>query len=185
MKTKRLTPAQRHFCDEWLKDHNGTRAYLCAYPRAKKVETAWVNASRLLSLAKVRGYIRARQAEMAKKFKIDQERVLREEACIAFSNIAMLFEDGKLLDPNQIPEEMQRAIRSIEIKDLPDGGREYRYRFWDKGRALDRISKHLGMYEKDNRQKNPSLEEVYSAFKKISPELAEAVRDEILASIGP
>ena len=30
---------------------------------------------------------------------------------------------------------------------------KYKYRFWDKGKSLERISKHLGLYEKDNLQK--------------------------------
>ena len=30
---------------------------------------------------------------------------------------------------------------------------KYKYKFWDKGKSLERISKHLGLYEKDNLQK--------------------------------
>lgn len=185
MPKKRFTPAQQHFCDEWLIDHNGTRAYKVAYPKVKKDSTAAANASRLLTNAKVWAYIEMRRAEMAAKFKIDRERVLREEACIAFSNIGDLFEDGKLLDPDKMPEEIRRAIKRLKVKELPNGSKEYYCCLYDKGSALARLSKQLGMYEKGNRQKNPSIDEVYSAFKEVSPELAEAVRKKFLAKIGP
>ena len=52
-----MTDKQKRFADEYLIDCNATRAYKAAYPRVKKDETASVNASRLLSKAKVKEYI--------------------------------------------------------------------------------------------------------------------------------
>ena len=171
-----MTPAQRHLADEWLINHNGCRAYKAAYPRVKKDETARVCASQLLTKPNVRAYIKMRHDEMSAKYRIDQERILKEESNIAFSNITDLFQDGRLLPPDKLPDNAKRAISSIKIKVLPGGIKQYEYRFWDKGRALERISKHLGLYEKDNRPKCPSLEEVYAAFYEVSPALAEAVK---------
>ena len=56
-----LTPKQRAFADEYiLNGGNGTQAYLKTYKNIKNVETAQVNASRLLSNAMVSVYIRER-----------------------------------------------------------------------------------------------------------------------------
>lgn len=52
-----MTEKQKRFCDEYLIDLNGTRAYKAAYPSVKNDNTAKVNASRLLTNANVRAYI--------------------------------------------------------------------------------------------------------------------------------
>ena len=60
-----MTDKQRRFADEYLIDCNATRAYKAAYPSVKKDETASVNASRLLSKAKVKEYIDKRLSEIS------------------------------------------------------------------------------------------------------------------------
>lgn len=52
-----MTEKQKRFCDEYLVDLNGTRAYKAAYPSVKSDEAARVNASRLLTNANVRAYL--------------------------------------------------------------------------------------------------------------------------------
>ena len=52
-----MTDKQKKFCDEYLIDCNGRRAYKAAYPNVKKDAVADVNASRLLSNTKVKKYI--------------------------------------------------------------------------------------------------------------------------------
>lgn len=47
---------QQNFCDEYLKDFNGTRAYMVAYPDSNE-NTARNNASRLLADASIKEYI--------------------------------------------------------------------------------------------------------------------------------
>lgn len=47
---------QQNFCDEYLKDFNGTRAYMVAYPDVNE-NTARNNASRLLADASIKQYI--------------------------------------------------------------------------------------------------------------------------------
>ena len=48
---------QQRFCDEYLKDCNGTRAYMVAYPDVKDENVAKASASRLLTDVNVRAYI--------------------------------------------------------------------------------------------------------------------------------
>ena len=60
-----MTDKQKRFADEYLIDCNATRAYKAAYPSVKKDETASVNASRLLSKAKVKEYIDKKLSEIS------------------------------------------------------------------------------------------------------------------------
>ncbi|SDY13557.1 terminase small subunit [Eubacterium barkeri] len=59
-----MTEKQKRFCDEYLVDLNGTRAYKAAYPNVKKDMTAAVNASKMLRNAKVKAYIDRRLEEI-------------------------------------------------------------------------------------------------------------------------
>lgn len=52
-----MTEKQKRFCDEYLIDLNGTRAYKAAYPSVKSDHAATVNAGRLLTNADVRAYL--------------------------------------------------------------------------------------------------------------------------------
>ena len=52
-----MTEKQQRFCDEYLVDLNGTRAYKAAYPSVKNDKTAGANAARLLGNASVREYL--------------------------------------------------------------------------------------------------------------------------------
>jgi hypothetical protein len=88
-------------------------------------------------------------------------RILREEARLAFYDPRDLVDllTGEMLSLKDLPEHMALAIVSLKViktqslKD-PDLVRtEYRYKFADKGKALERLSRYLGLYEKDNQQK--------------------------------
>ena len=52
-----MTEKQKRFCDEYLIDLNGTRAYKAAYPSVKNENTAASGASELLRNPKVRAYL--------------------------------------------------------------------------------------------------------------------------------
>ena len=52
-----MTEKQKRFCDEYLIDLNGTRAYKAAYPSVKSDDVAKAAASRLLSNVNVRAYL--------------------------------------------------------------------------------------------------------------------------------
>jgi hypothetical protein len=94
------------------------------------------------------------------------QRILDEEALLAFSDVRALFEPNswELVPPSDLPDEVAKAVSSIQIvrKVIPRGKDQdpeiettYKYTFWPKGQALERLSKHLGLYEKDNIQKPP------------------------------
>lgn len=59
-----MTEKQKRFCDEYLIDLNGTRAYKAVYPSVKSNHTATVNAGRLLTNADVRAYLDERLEQL-------------------------------------------------------------------------------------------------------------------------
>ena len=151
----KLTNNQRIFCDEYLIDRNGSRAYRAAYKGVKSDRAAESSASRLLRNVKVRNYIDARFKVLSDKAGITAKRVLEEEARIAFSDIRQLYDGNTLIAPSNLTEDVARAISSIRIKkrNITDSdGIEYvettyDCRFWDKGAALGRLEKYFGMYK--------------------------------------
>jgi hypothetical protein len=90
-----------------------------------------------------------KRAQEKAKFKaeINAERILREEACLAFLNPQQLVDEtGKLLGLHKLPEEVARAIMGLEVIKQADGSLKYKYRFSDKGRSLERLEKIEGLF---------------------------------------
>jgi phage terminase small subunit len=151
-----LTNNQRIFCDEYLIDRNGARAYKAAYKSCKKDSTARANACALLTNTNISNYIDARLKTLSDKAGVKAERVLKEEARIALSDIRLLFDDNIPIAPSDLPEDVARALSSIKINKrnntgsdgIEKNGTTVEYRFWDKGAALGRLEKLLGMHTK-------------------------------------
>ena len=150
-----FTAAQKHFADEWLIDNNGTRAYKVAYPKVTKDETAAAAATRMLKNVKVDAYIKTKQAAMAAKYEITQERVLEEYAKLAFLNPKAFYNDkGGLIPIHELPDDVAVALTGIDVKEIFIGKGEKRKQighikkinFSDKKGALDSVGKHLGMF---------------------------------------
>ncbi len=168
MKKKKLTDKQARFKDLYLKYLNAVKAGKeagFADSTANKVCPLWIGENRSSCPEKflhVWDAIKEAQKELRKRVGIDQERVLKEEGRIAFFDPGLLFDlkKGSLLPPHKLPEDVRRAIASIEIvvRTIPGKDKKkekettYKYKFNDKGRSLERVSRHLGMYEKDNSQ---------------------------------
>lgn len=78
------------------------------------------------------------------------ERILQEESCLAYSDLRSLFDEaGSMVNPRDLPEEVARSVSSIEVVETTDKDGEkttkYKYKFWDKGRALARLEAIKGM----------------------------------------
>lgn len=170
MAKDKLTPKQQRFVDEYLIDLNATQAAIRAGYSAKSAE---VQGARLLSNAKVKAAVDEAVAARAERTGITADRVLQEYAKLGFSDIRGFFTPGGNLMPiEDLPDDLAAAISSVEVvtktlpgtatetlEDQPHGGAlkragaevEYTHKLklWDKGRALDSIARHLGMF-KDN-----------------------------------
>jgi len=156
-----LTDKQAKFVEEYLIDLNATQAAIRAGYSEKSAGT--IGTENMLKPS-IQFAIRQRQQELKKSTEITQERILKEESCLAYSDLKdLLNEDGTMIPPHQIPEELRRAISSVEVierwikgaGDEPEREVKYKYRFWDKGRSLERISRHLGMYPTPGSKEHP------------------------------
>jgi len=153
-----LGPRQARFVEEYLVDLNATQAAIRA---GYSPRTAEAQGSRLLSHVKVQRAVTARMAERSERTEVAADRALLEIARVAFSDLRRLFhEDGRLKRPGEWDDDTAAAISSIEVvtRDLGDGKVEYvrKIKLWDKGKALEQLSKHLGLYGDQMASERPS-----------------------------
>lgn len=78
MANNKLTPKQDLFCQEYIKDLNGTQAYYRAGYKAKNDNTARTQAHNLLMKPNIEAKINELKAQREKKLEIDAEWVLNE-----------------------------------------------------------------------------------------------------------
>lgn len=152
-----LTDRQSRFVDEYLVDLNATKAAIRAGYSAK---TAASQGERLLRNVEVAGAIEKRKVERSAATGITQERVLRELAVLAFSDVThyQVDENGRVTLAEGAPEGALRAISSIKHKtrSYRDGDdttieHEVEVKLWDKTPNLKLAGRHVatpGFYEK-------------------------------------
>ncbi len=155
-----LTAKQKIFADEYLIDLNATRAYKVAYPKIKKDETARANSSRMLTNANVAVYVEKRMKDREKRTEITQDMVLKELAKIGFADVTdfVTIENKGILrvvevkPTDEMPRDKMGAIAGIK-----EGANGIEIKLNDKGKALELIGRHLGMF-KDKLEVSGTLE---------------------------
>lgn len=154
----KLTAKQKKFVEEYLIDLNATQAAIRA---GYSPNTAQEQSSRLLSNVMVKNEIDKAIAERSRRTGINQDRVLRELAKIAFVNPGDVINLNQATVKSDAKEEDLAAIASVKIKNIPteDGEiTEREIKLCDKLKALDLLGKHLGIYDKkDAEDKNLTI----------------------------
>ena len=163
----KMRPDVNVFIREYLRDSNGRRAAIAAGYSAASADS---QASRLLKNVKVRAEIDSNRAELLAKVQADTgitlERVLREIARIGFFDPRKLFDkDGKPLAITGLDDDTAAAIAGLDVMEEYEGsgvdrvlvGYVKKWKLADKNSALEKLAKHLGAYEVDNKQKSDSL----------------------------
>lgn len=147
-KNGKLTPKQQKFCEQYLIDLNATQAAIRAgYSKNSARRIATEN----LSKPYIKQVIEKAQLKASDKAEISQQRVLREESRLAFADLRQIFDkNGTIIPITELPEDVARSIIGLEVIEQPGEKTIYKYKFSDKGKALERISRHLGMYQ-DNK----------------------------------
>lgn len=178
MTDKSLTDKQAQFVREYLIDLNATQAAIRAGYSAK---TAEVQGSRLLSNAKVALEVAAAQQKRSVKTEITAARVIQEIARLAFFDPRkLLTADGEPVPIQDLDDDTAAAIAGIETaterrRGEDEGATHIRkYKIADKNSALEKLAKHLGIYELDNHQKTDALTEV---LKRLGPSALPVARD--------
>jgi phage terminase small subunit len=146
-----LNDKQELFCQEYLKDLNGTKAATRAnYSEA----TAQEQASRLLSNVMVQERIAELQKEAADRNKIQVDQVLQELKALAFWDIAEFLDRGnQIKDISKLARDKAKPVTGIKTKVVKRtvGKKKYEsvvteLKLSDKISALEKLGRHLGMF---------------------------------------
>lgn len=157
-----LTPKQQRFVDEYLVDLNATQAALRA---GYSERTAHSIGQENLNKPEIAQAIAELRSKISASTQITVERVLVEMGRLAFSDHRQGFNpDGTIKPPSEWSDDFAACVASIEFektapvkrpakaqksKDQPIAAapaRIAKLRFWDKGKAVDMLAKHLGMF---------------------------------------
>jgi len=152
---KPLSPRQERFCQEYIKDLNGTQAALRAGYCPGNEDAAAVQASKFLRNTKINARIAELKSEQFKRTMLSADRILEEIARLAMVDIGQAFDDmGQLKPLSEIPEDVRRAMAGVEVNELFDGqgdqksviGLAKRVKFYDKTKALELLGKHKKLF---------------------------------------
>jgi phage terminase small subunit len=152
----RLTSKQEAFALAYCRLMNASDAYREAY-HAGNMTPKTINeaASRLLKNSKVSARIAQLREPAIKASRLEIEETLHQLACVLRSDARRLFRpDGSLIPVHELDDATAAAISSIE---LDEKGRPKKIRLWSKTDAIDKAMRHLGLYERDNRQQGQNL----------------------------
>ena len=147
----KITEKQRLFISEYQVDFNGTKAAIRAgYSPKRASEMAY----QLLQIPTVRKALDRAMEERLRKIGVRADRVLTEIARVAFSDLRKLYDEaGRLKLPREWPEEAAGAVAGVDVVEEFEGkgkdrtliGYTKKVRTYDKVRALELLSKHLGI----------------------------------------
>jgi phage terminase small subunit len=170
VKKRFLTAKQLRFIEEYQVDLNATQAAIrSGYSRRRAGEIGY----QLLQKTTIQQAIAVKRKELSQQLGLTSEQIVREAACIAFSDIRKLFdENGKLKPIHELHEDVSAVIASIEVfeefegsgKDRRLSGYIKKIKLWDKNAALEKLFKHLGLFKADNKQRGDAIGELLAAI---------------------
>lgn len=143
------------FCQEYSVHGNGGKAAIAA---GYAPDSARITASKLLTNANIKSYIKALQAENLKAAKITRDRIANEFAKIAFLNPKKAYDVNSKLKPIQeMDNDTAAAISGIDVEELWERGEEgmeqtgvtKKIKFVGKIQALENLAKMGGFYAPD------------------------------------
>jgi phage terminase small subunit len=141
-----LTELQRRFVEEMLLDPtSATRAYIKAGGKGTEGSSARQQAARLMADGGVARALDAARRERSARMWIDADWVL-----------------NKLV---QVVERCMQGQQVLDEEGIPTG--EWKFDPAGATRALHLLMKHLGMFERDNRQKEGTQEEYEAAMARL------------------
>lgn len=146
-----VTERRKAFIAAYLSNgHNCTQAAIAAgfSPR-----TAYSQGQRLLKNVEVSQALAVAAKSAGDAAGLKTERTIQELRRIAFSDPRQFFRaDGSVVPPTEWTEDMAGAVASFE-----QVGGSFKIKFNDKMAALQQSMRHLGLYERDNRQRGENL----------------------------
>lgn len=165
-----ISDRHRAFADECVRDFNGKRAW-AAVGGSKR--TAAEQSCQVLQRPEVQAYLAERKAQRRARMEIEEVDLLRELAKIAFANMG----DDIGYDEIGLPfillgettedhfaaiSQFGTAVTETSATKSRPATRTTRARlkFHSRLDAIDKLAKHLGLYERDNAKRAPEIEAV-------------------------
>ena len=151
-----LTPKQSLFVKEYLVDLNATQAAIRAGYSAK---TASSIGEQLFRKIEIRAAVDSAMKKRVQKTEFNADRVLKEiERVATVDPISLFNEDGTMKQISDIPEDVRRAIASVEVIETFEweGEGKQRKRVWTgyikkvklvpKNESLNMAGRHFKMF---------------------------------------
>lgn len=178
-----LTDKQALFVEEYLVDLNATQAAIRA---GYSSDTAGAIGHENLNKPEIAGAISEAFARRMKRTEIDQDRVLKELAAVAFGDIREMFTPGgHLLSPVDLSDEAAALLAGFDVVTVKRGEGEVdhiaKIKRNDKMKALEMLGRHLGMFNDKLILKDDTKD---LSDEELDAELAEAERAEAEAAEG-
>jgi phage terminase small subunit len=140
-----LQPQHAQFVAEYLACFNVVEAAVRAGIHRGR---ARYQAAKMLARADVSQALATALESRLKGAEIRSEWVLRELANIARSDLLDLVDErGSLRSLKDIPEHARRTISKFKVTEYPDGRVVQEIGLWDKIAALDKLGRHLKLFE--------------------------------------
>jgi phage terminase small subunit len=169
-----LTLKQQRFIEEYLKTGNLSEAYRRSYDCQRMSErTIGKKAYELFQT----GHIAAKVAQLrrsgSERALMSRADVLKEAMRISRFDVRRLFnDDGSPKPVSELDDETAACVAGIEVAEIWEGsgkervfvGYTKKYRIADKNAALDKLFRHFGLYEKDNKQKADPIRDLIAAI---------------------
>jgi phage terminase small subunit len=116
-----LTPREIQFCLDYLRDKNGTRAYMAAF-KTKNANTAGVQSFRLLRKPKIAAFIDKELKRIEEDLGFSARDVLRKLWSITdFDLNKIRNDDGSFKPHTEWPEGYGKLLLGVEVDELFDG----------------------------------------------------------------
>jgi phage terminase small subunit len=154
-----LTPKIKRFCEEYIKDLNGTQAAIRAGYSQK---TANEQSSKLLAKVNVQDFLSKLKQNISDKNEGLAQQVIDELKKLGFSNIQdYIGKENEIKDLSTITRDNASAVESIKktVTEFSGGSESsgkkttVQFKLYDKISALEKLGRHLGIFELDNQQK--------------------------------
>ena len=149
-----LTNKQIKFCQEYIIELNATQAAIRA---GYSKNTARFIACENLTKPNIQQKLAELQKEVAKRNEVTIDIIIAELKELGFSNISDFMHNGKMLPLAEVAKDKLKAVSQVKLTRSVNGNdkREIiEFKLYDKLSALDKLARHLGFYEIDNRQKS-------------------------------
>lgn len=152
MSEKKLTPKQEAFCQEYIKDFNGTQAAIRA---GYSENTAKVTASENLTKPDISTKIEELKKSRSERVQIDADWVLTRLGQIDQMDVKDIFNDDWTLKPiGTWPEVWRKTVSGIDVMETNDGIILKKMKWPDKVKNLELIGKHVKVQAFQDKVKN-------------------------------